>query len=40
MFTEEQGYGAYRGGNVSNITEINTERDLEFINESDWLKEN
>ena len=94
MFTEEQGYGAYRGGNVSdvtqvdsrelngnitristnemfvgnivsiytntnsgnslvftndsvflvdssvsNITEINTERALEFINESDWLKE-
>ena len=22
-----------------NITEINTERALEFINESDWLKE-
>jgi hypothetical protein len=95
MFTEEQGYGAYRGGNTSNITqvdsraldsnitristnemfvgnivsiytntnngnslvftndsvflvdssvsditEINTERALEFINESDWLKEN
>lgn len=22
MFTEEQGYGAYRGGNVSNITQV------------------
>lgn len=35
-----QGFGSLYGGNqISDVTNLDTERALEFINESDWLKE-